>query len=233
MNIIDFARKYPKYKSVVSCKSTGVVYQNLAMPFTYLFFLLGLSPNLVTLFSLTSFIIGAVFFIRDSFIFCAGFWVLSYVLDCTDGALARASNRQSSFGGFLDISIDRLTNLIFLALISSWASFQNYTPIGLFVIVLGAGFIAFNAVLSTTRVLYFPELKGFARRKNPGFFISASKLIYELLETGNLYVVVCLSFYFNCEVAVFFLYLIVVFPLVIFNFFIAYKAGIGRDNGKC
>ncbi|KZX55612.1 hypothetical protein A3712_06950 [Vibrio sp. HI00D65] len=232
MNIIAFAREYPKFKSVVSCKSTGLLYQNLAMPFTYLFFVLRLSPNLITFFSLISFILGAFFFIKESFIFCAGFWVLSYVLDCADGALARASNKQSSFGGFLDVSIDRLINLIFLAIVSSWASFQSYTSIELFVIILGCGLITFNALLSTTRVLYFPELKGYGRRENTSLLISFSKLVYELLETGNLYIIVCLSFYFNYEVEVLLLYSGVVFPLVIFNFFIAYKAGVERDNGK-
>lgn len=66
----------------------------------------GLSPNAV---SLSAFITGmftAWLAARGSFLWAFAFWLLSRALDGLDGLLARVHQKESDFGGYLDILLD-------------------------------------------------------------------------------------------------------------------------------
>lgn len=187
------------------------------MPLTYLFIVLRVSPNTITLFSLAVFIVGAVFFLQQSFVISGMLWVLSYVLDCTDGAVARATSTQSQFGAYFDVVIDRLISLVFLCLMLYHVGGQNYDTASALMIVFGAFGLTLNAVVSNLRVLYFPKLKGFGSRKGSLLFNPVFRVPYELIETGNMFVIVSIAFMFGFEHIAFLVYSLITLPLFIFN----------------
>ena len=87
------------------------------------------SPNTVTL---ISFIPGvlAVYFLLTGFQ-TAGFWlfVLNRILDGLDGAIARQTDRQSDFGGYLDLMLDFILYAA-LPLAVTYGTKQPLIPLG-------------------------------------------------------------------------------------------------------
>lgn len=76
------------------------------------------SPNAVTLFSFFLVIVsaGSILFLQREYvanrIIIAGLIELSFILDCSDGQLARALNRSSLFGAWLDKYLDRVGEML-------------------------------------------------------------------------------------------------------------------------
>lgn len=73
-----------------------------------------ISPNQWTFFSLLIAICGAFMITLNSLLAGLVLFALSFVFDAIDGAVARARNETSNFGGFLDGVIDRFVEAIFL-----------------------------------------------------------------------------------------------------------------------
>ena len=71
-------------------------------------FRLGLSANFLTALGLFFAGLSAFLIYRGSWVWGAGVLLLSGLLDLLDGAVARAAGQQTSFGGILDSSLDRV-----------------------------------------------------------------------------------------------------------------------------
>lgn len=71
-----------------------------------------LNPNYLTLVGLIPIFIAGYFFYYGNLLAGIFFLILSSVADIFDGLLARASNRVSSFGSFLDSLVDRYSDLV-------------------------------------------------------------------------------------------------------------------------
>ncbi len=65
-----------------------------------------ISPNAMTLLALAVGLAAAVLAARRAYLWAIGFGALNRALDGMDGLLARVNNRQSDFGGYLDILLD-------------------------------------------------------------------------------------------------------------------------------
>lgn len=65
-----------------------------------------LSPAVVTLFALASGLTAGLLVIQQLYLLGLFFWILNRLLDGFDGTLARVNNKQSDFGGYLDILTD-------------------------------------------------------------------------------------------------------------------------------
>lgn len=81
--------------------------------FTRLFLHTPLSPNAITLMSLVTGLVSAVYFFQGTYeknIIGAGLLLLSAWIDCTDGEIARLKFMESKFGGKLDILCDNLVH---------------------------------------------------------------------------------------------------------------------------
>ena len=219
MGFWSFMRKYESYKSKVSLWSVRCIYQNLAGPITYLFIKARVSPNTITFLSLFSFIVGCAFFIEQTYLITAFFWVFSYVLDCSDGAVPRATGKGTRFGAFFDVIVDRVVSVLFLALI---VFSLNPTLEGV-IITLGLSSIVSYAIMSSMRPFYYPELKGYANSSDSGIIFKLAKLVYETLDTGNLLLLTCVFFYFGLEVFLFGFYFFLCTSLFLFNLRLAYK----------
>lgn len=65
-----------------------------------------ISPNAVTLAAFVVGMVAAVLAGRGQYGAALGAWLLNRILDGIDGTLARATEQQSDFGGYLDIVLD-------------------------------------------------------------------------------------------------------------------------------
>lgn len=66
----------------------------------------GVSPIVITVVALVTGLLAAWFAFTQSYFVAFGFWILNRVLDGLDGLLARLHNKQSDFGGYVDILTD-------------------------------------------------------------------------------------------------------------------------------
>jgi len=102
-------------------------------PLIWIFMKLKFTPNTLTISSLFLAILSAYYYSEGSF--AAGGWVLvaSGTLDGLDGRLARATNKVSVEGGFLDSTLDRYADGI---LLTGIAIFFRNEPIILLATIL-------------------------------------------------------------------------------------------------
>lgn len=68
----------------------------------------GLTPNQVTILGLAIGLSAALAIAKGYFIFAIALWWFSRLFDALDGIYARAYNKTSDFGAFLDIQLDML-----------------------------------------------------------------------------------------------------------------------------
>lgn len=73
-----------------------------------------LSPNQITVLSVLCAVAGFALFYLGNFWYGFGAFVLAFVLDAVDGAVARARGETSKLGGFLDGVSDRLVEFFLL-----------------------------------------------------------------------------------------------------------------------
>lgn len=87
-------------------------YRYFSTPFTYIFVRLGISPNMITIFSFLLCLVGAYFLAQGTYLnILAGllFFVLFKVMDMSDGEVARIQNASSIEGQYFD----RVSHYIF------------------------------------------------------------------------------------------------------------------------
>ena len=78
---------------------------------------LGISANFVTFLVLVTGILAAYFICLGKFNLAILFVIVSGILDGLDGAVAKANNKETKFGGLFDSTTDKLTEiLIYIAL---------------------------------------------------------------------------------------------------------------------
>lgn len=95
----------------------------------------GLPPSAVTLLGAASSLAGAaVLGLAPSgagaAVACLVLLQLGYVLDCADGQLARATQRTSAFGAWLDVACDHLRNVALAGAIALWLSRHHEATLG-------------------------------------------------------------------------------------------------------
>ncbi len=90
----------------------------LSKPLTAVLLKTPLTPNQVTFISLGFGVLSGVFLAQGtyvSFILGAVALLVAVILDDCDGNIARAKNMQSEFGGWLDVFVDLLVDIVFFA----------------------------------------------------------------------------------------------------------------------
>lgn len=65
-----------------------------------------ISPSVITALALAAGLLAAWFAFTQSYFAAFGFWILNRVLDGLDGLMARMHDKQSDFGGYVDILTD-------------------------------------------------------------------------------------------------------------------------------
>ncbi|MCZ7402229.1 MAG: CDP-alcohol phosphatidyltransferase family protein [Candidatus Methanoperedens sp.] len=69
-----------------------------------------INPNTLTLVGLALSLISAFFFAKQQLVWAGGFLLASGFFDALDGLVARANNRTTKYGGFLDSVCDRFAD---------------------------------------------------------------------------------------------------------------------------
>lgn len=93
--------------SVVSSSFRSRVRANIEGPVAGVFGRLGLTPNALTLIGFGIAVVGAILAAAQMWLVAGLVVAFGAVFDLFDGALARATNKVSKFGAFLDSTFDR------------------------------------------------------------------------------------------------------------------------------
>lgn len=139
----------------------------------------GISPNTISVISLVlAFAAAAGFFSRSYVARAIGVLLLqiSFVFDCSDGEVARATGRQSDYGAFLDSTFDRLKEVVVIGAITHHLAryttlIGHWTPIWL--LILGA-----SALIGLLLIAYIREAKKAAFPGSRKSEIYISKTMY-------------------------------------------------------
>jgi phosphatidylglycerophosphate synthase len=93
--------------SVVSSSFRARVRNNIERPVAAVFTKTGLSPNALTVIGFGIAVVGAYLAASQNWLIAAIIVAFGAIFDLFDGALARATNKVSKLGGFLDSVFDR------------------------------------------------------------------------------------------------------------------------------
>jgi CDP-diacylglycerol--glycerol-3-phosphate 3-phosphatidyltransferase len=112
-------------------------------PFVNLFIRLGISPDVITVVGTVGVSAGALVFFPQGMIWQGVLVVTAFVFsDLIDGAMARKLGRSSSFGAFLDSTLDRVADAALfggMALFFAWqAEDRIYLAVTLVCLVMGS-----------------------------------------------------------------------------------------------
>ncbi len=113
----------------------------------------GVSPDLLTLLGLGFMVLAAILVARGALAHAAVALVVGMPLDVLDGAVARAMQRNSSFGGVLDSVVDRYGDLFVLLALAYYLATR-----GAFIEML----LVFATVVGSTQVSYIRARAGAA-----------------------------------------------------------------------
>ena len=80
-------------------------------PLARLFAKLKISPNSITVITVPVALLAGICFFYNNLILGVFFYFLSYILDCSDGTLARITNTTSKYGEKLDYYTDTANNI--------------------------------------------------------------------------------------------------------------------------
>lgn len=94
-------------------------------PISYTLEKYNLSPNIVTLLGFVITLISAFFYSKGYFSIGGIVLIIGGICDLIDGNLARVSRKVSKFGGFLDSTIDRLSDSAIFTGLSIYAFDNN------------------------------------------------------------------------------------------------------------
>ena len=109
-----FTKAYPieKFKTEMN-SPVIIIYRLMSIPFVIIFKILNFHPNWVTYISYLTLFLAAVFSFSGAFVVGSLFVLLSLVLDCADGIVARLNNKESELGRKLEIMHADLALVLF------------------------------------------------------------------------------------------------------------------------
>ena len=229
LNWSDYKKLYTQHEHPPSTIFHKYVSKKIAKYITYIFLHLGVSPNLLTIFSFLLILISvlALNLIQDTYQAFITFLMLtqlSYAIDCSDGVVARINKKASKFGGFLDLSLDRLAAITLMFGLLIYFYNIKSTESEIISIFLGSMMYQYYSYLSDIRGFMYKELKGYTKRsRSRSLFKGFVLIIYEFIDTGTFYFLVFLSLVTNFVSEVFVFYFIISLILVLANYFVLYK----------
>lgn len=89
---------------------------------------MGINPDAVTIAGLVLVMVASVFVAQGQFLVAGVLLIVGMPLDMLDGAIARAMNRQSRWGAFLDSALDRFADGFLLLGVMVWFSGRGAQP---------------------------------------------------------------------------------------------------------
>ena len=131
------------YSKVYSLFLFKYIFIPLAWPLTWFFANLGASPNHVTLLRMLLVLISFVLILIEVNLYGFIMLYICLILDCSDGQIARLTNKATHFGKFFDGWIDSFFDITFPIIIAIYSYKQsNYDQ----VLIIGLSAGLFNAL---------------------------------------------------------------------------------------
>ncbi|MBI1870705.1 MAG: NTP transferase domain-containing protein [Chlamydiae bacterium] len=193
-------RILPKVEKLEEAKKIKPLNRRLSSPITRFFLKTPLTPNMITLLSFFSGLIGLFFFSRGSYLtsLCGAiFFQLFYILDNCDGEVARAKHLSSRLGGWLDIGCDGIIHTLLFPL---WA-WGLYRASGQKAMLILGG-ISFIGVVVTVSIFMLKRIFNSKKIKEDVFKLSVKRMgllakVLEYLKQGDFSFLVLIVVFFN------------------------------------
>ena len=221
-----FTKLYPLDKLKTEVNSPVIVIcRVLSIPFIILFKILNFHPNWVTYISYFALFTAAIFSFNGAFVFGSLFILLSLVLDCADGMIARLNNKESELGGKLEIIHADLALVIFpssviVGMIDKFSVSLNI----LFLLLISTSlYLKWRPIYSNSNVDDDPEKLSFLKKiiysqQKPNVSIRSSSIIGKLLffiryntatNMGIAYALIIIFPFFDEQLIVYPMYLMI------------------------
>ena len=184
-----FTKAYPleKFKTEIN-SPVIIIYRLMSIPFVIIFKILNFHPNWITYISYLTLFLAAIFSFRGVFVVGSLFVLLSLVLDCADGIVARLNNKESELGRRLEIMHADLALVIFpssviVGMIDKFSISLNI----LFLLLISTSlYIKWRPIYSISKVDDDPEKLSFIMKviysqQKPNVSIRSSSIIGKLL----------------------------------------------------
>jgi len=226
----DYIKLYEEHEKPASTLFHKFFSKKIAKFLTLYFLRMGLTPNVMSLLTLILVLI-AIFslnFYKDSFglVVFLVLLQLSYVLDCSDGVVARITNKSSKFGGFFDVTLDRLNiMLVFFGVGVFLGGQQEVRNEDIITFSISAIFYLNYQMIASSRSYHFPEMGGYMKTDNgvTSFGKKAVRIIYEFIDTGIFFFILSVSLFFNLTIAVVLFYGVIGFLLSLAMYLLLYR----------
>jgi len=101
--------------------------RSVALRFMQRFRSVPLTPNQLTTAGFLLNVVAGVLIYQEHWVWAAVVFVAGSVIDALDGALARAHDKMTPFGGFLDSTLDRMSEGVILGAIGLVLAAQGHT----------------------------------------------------------------------------------------------------------
>jgi len=147
---------YPNLKNLKSVVQKEVepepyakyIVRPISILFTWIFVRTPISANQVTILQEIIGVAGAIFFAFGKFVIGSLLLQLGYILDCSDGEVARWKNQQSERGKFLDL----IGHMIVIPFYYFGLGIGQYFLTGNFITII-AGFLAALFTIKTEKII--------------------------------------------------------------------------------
>ncbi len=188
-------------------------FKKLSKNIGYIFSKLPLSPNQWTVSSLFLAVIVSYFLINQNFLISFILCIFTVSIDMVDGAVARATNKVTKFGAYLDTIIDRFIEffIIFGLFFIEYPVFIFSSKTWLIILFFGSMMSTYSKPAALEKGLIKKELKGGG--------------ILEHTERLILFLIIILISYFSLDYATYLIVLTSILTIISFlqRFFIATK----------
>ena len=221
-----FTKAYPleKFKTEIN-SPVIIIYRLMSIPFVIIFKILNFHPNWITYISYLTLFLAAIFSFRGVFVVGSLFVLVSLVLDCADGIVARLNNKESELGRRLEIMHADLALVIFpssviVGMIDKFSVSLNI----LFLLLISTSlYLKWRPIYSISKVDDDPEKLSFIMKviysqQKPNVSIRSSSIIGKLLffiryntatNMGIAYALIIVFPFFDEQLIVYSMYLMI------------------------
>ena len=184
-----FTKLYPLDKLKTEMNSPVVIiYRLLAIPFIIVFKILNFHPNLISFISILAILVAAIFSFNGELFEGSLFILLSIILDCADGMIARLNNKESELGLKLesihaDLALVIFPSSVIVGMIDKFSVSLNI----LFLLLISTSlYLKWRPIYSNSNVDDDPEKLSFLKKiiysqQKPNVSIRSSSIIGKLL----------------------------------------------------
>lgn len=196
----------------------------ISFPFYLILHNFDIHPNIISLLSLLSTTIGVGLFYVEQGIWGALLLQVGFGFDCLDGIFARKYGRGSKFGQFLDLFLDRISNIvIYVGLLGSLIYLHKVelTTITMFAFLIGFSLFLIFVNTAQLRGLVFSASSSESSSMSLKRFILL--LPYQLLDNGMFLLLISVAVLLDIFVPFVFWYGLFQIPFIVVLVFLSYR----------